>query len=175
MTTPSLQLVAAMAANRVIGCDGQLPWHLPDDLRHFKSLTMGHPVIMGRRTFESVGGPLPGRRTIVISRTLAGPPHTQVELARTLDDALRLTAGEAGPIFIVGGAVLYAAALPLVDVMHLTELDEAVEGDTFFPDLDRTEWRLTSEVRHERDAKHAIAFRICTYARVRTSTSPAPG
>ena len=164
--TPSLELVAAVAANGVIGRNGQLAWHLPDDLRHFKALTLGRPIIMGRRTYESIGRPLPGRRSIVVSGTLAaGPPG--VEVARSLDEAAALAASGSppGPAYVIGGAVLYAAALPLVAVLHLTELDEPVDGDVCFPPFDHAAWRLTAEVRHTRDDRHAIPFRICRYER----------
>lgn len=171
MTALRLHLVAAVAANGVIGRGGQLHWHLPDDLRHFKSLTMGHPVIMGRRTFESVGRPLPGRRSIVVSATLADSPPAGVELARSLEDALRLVAGSPGPAFVIGGAVLYAAAITCVRVMHLTELGESVEGDAFFPPFERSDWRLVNEARHQRDARHAIDFRFCTYERIQAGDS----
>jgi dihydrofolate reductase len=170
MTSTWLELVAAVAANGVMGRNGQLPWHLPDDLRHFKSLTMGRPVIMGRRTFESIGRPLPGRQSIVVSGTLAAPPVPGVELARSLDDAIRIAAAAAdapGPAFVIGGAALYAAAIPRARTMHLTHVDEPVEGDVLFPAYDRSAWRQTAEVRHERDARHAHAFRFCTYERLR--------
>src|SRR6187401_2083270 len=110
MAGPSLELIAAVAANGVIGKGGQLAWHLPDDLRHFKQLTTGHPILMGRRTYESIGRPLPGRRSIVISTTLRERPHPEVEIASSLDGALALLAETAGSAFIIGGAVLYAAA-----------------------------------------------------------------
>ena len=165
MTGPSLELIAAVAANGVIGKDGKLAWHLPDDLRHFKQLTMGHPILMGRRTYESIGRPLPGRRSIVISTTLAEPPHPEVGLARSLDEALALAADTPGPAFVIGGAVLYAAALPRADVLHLTELDDPAEGDVLFPAFDGAKWRLTSAVRHPRDERHASAFTFARYER----------
>src|SRR5256714_10832206 len=118
MSAPSLELIAAVARNGVIGRNGQLPWHLPDDLKHFKQLTLGHPIIMGRRTFESIGKPLPGRRSIVASTTLG--KIEGVEVVPSLDEALQLVRDTPGPAFIIGGAVLYATALPLVRVMHLT-------------------------------------------------------
>ena len=161
----SLELVAAVAANGVIGRNGQLAWHLPDDLRHFKQLTLGHAILMGRRTYESIGRPLPGRRTIVISTTLREPPHADVMLAGSLDEALSLTADAPGPAFVIGGAVLYAAALPRVRVMHLTELDEPVEGDGLFPPFDPTQWRRVSAVPHDRDDRHAIGFTFSRYER----------
>ena len=165
MAGPSLELIAAVAANGVIGKGGQLAWHLPDDLRHFKQLTMGHPILMGRRTYESIGRPLPGRRSIVISTTLKERPHPEVWIAASLDDALTLIETDPGPAFIIGGAVLYAAALPRADVLHLTELDDAVEGDVLFPPFDRAQWRLTGAVRHDRDDRHALPFTFARYER----------
>jgi dihydrofolate reductase len=167
-TMSSLELVAAVAANGVIGRGGQLAWHLPDDLRHFKALTLGRPIIMGRRTYESIGRPLPGRRSIVVSGTLDRPPAAGVHLARSLPEAADLAAATSppGPAFVIGGAVLYAAAIPLVSVLHLTELDDPVDGDVYFPPFDRSAWRLTAELRHPKDGKHPAAFRICRYERV---------
>jgi dihydrofolate reductase len=164
--SPRLELIVAMAANRVIGRGGQLPWHLPDDLKRFKQLTMGHPIIMGRRTYESIGRPLPGRRNIVVSATLTKPPLEGVELADSLDTALALAADSATRAFIIGGGVLYAAAMAHVQLMHVTELDDPVEGDAFFPPFDRSQWRLVEEIRHERDDRHAFSFHFRTYARV---------
>jgi dihydrofolate reductase len=163
---PSLELVAAVAANGVIGRAGGLAWHLPDDLKHFKALTLGHPILMGRSTYESIGRPLPGRRSIVISTRLTEPPHPGVELAHSLDEALQMTAATAGPVFVIGGAILYAAALPHARVMHLTELDAAVDGDVVFPRFDRSAWRLVEDVPHELDDCHGFAFRFRRYERV---------
>ncbi len=162
---PSIELVAAVAANGVIGRNGQLAWHLPDDLRHFKQLTLGHPIVMGRRTYESIGRPLPGRRSIVISTTLEKPPHPDVTLARSLDDALALTADTTGPVFVVGGAVLYAAAMAHVRVMHLTELDAPVEGDVLFLPFDRTQWQRVSATSRGPDDRHAVGFTFSRYER----------
>lgn len=162
--TPRLDLVAAVAANGVIGRKGQLPWHLPDDLKHFKRVTMGHPVVMGRRTFESVGKPLPGRRNIVVSQSMREVPPG-FELAHSLDDAIALVGKTDGRICIVGGGVLYADAIGRAQLMHLTELDEPAEGDAFFPTFDRRDWEVTSDVPHERDERHAIAFHFRTYER----------
>jgi dihydrofolate reductase len=161
MSSPGgLQVIAAVAANGVIGRGGQLPWHLPDDLKYFKQLTLGHAVIMGRRTFESIGRPLPQRRSIVVSSSLSPPP--QVEVVRTLDEAIRLAKDDA---FVIGGAMLYAEAIPRADILHLTELDDTVEGDTCFPPFDRSQWRIVEETRHERDDRHAHAFTFRTYRR----------
>src|SRR5687767_6625673 len=136
---PRLELIAAMASNRVIGRGGQLPWHLPDDLKRFKQLTLGHAIIMGRNTYASIGRPLPGRQNIVVSSTLETPPHPAIGLVGSLDDAVALAGRSPSPAFIIGGAALYDAALPRVAVMHLTELDEPVDGDTFFPQFDKAQ------------------------------------
>lgn len=161
-----MELIAAVAANGVIGRDGRLPWHLPDDLRHFKTLTMGHPIIMGRRTFESIGRALPGRQTIVVTTTLSQSPAAGVELAESLAGAVELAARYEQPSFVVGGAAIYAAALPHVVAMHLTELDEPYVGDTCFPSFDSGDWRLAEEVPHAADDRHAAGFRFCRYERM---------
>ena len=157
-----LELVAAVARNGVIGRGGQLPWHLPDDLKHFKALTLGHPIIMGRRTFESIGRPLPGRRSIVVSESLTRAPDG-IELARSLGEAIQLAAASEGPAFVIGGGILYAAALPHVTTLHLTEVDADVEGDAFFPEYDKARWKLTSQSAHPQDERHAMGFRISRY------------
>ena len=163
---PRLELIAAVAANGVIGRNGQLAWHLPDDLRHFKQLTMGHPILMGRRTYESIGRPLPGRRSVVVSTTMRERPHPEVEIAASLDDALERVGDNTGPAFIIGGAVLYAGALPRADVLHLTELAAPVEGDVLFPPVDRSQWRRVSAIPHAPDDRHAFAFTFSRYERV---------
>jgi dihydrofolate reductase len=165
MTPTRLELIAAVAANGVIGRNGQLAWHLPDDLRHFKQLTLGHAVIMGRRTYESIGRPLPHRPNIVISSAWDQRPPSELVLAVSLDEAIFEAAASPPPAFIIGGAVLYAAALPRVDVLHLTELDDPVEGDVYFPQYDRSQWRLASAIHHPRDERHAMAFTFSRYER----------
>lgn len=129
----TVTIIAAMAENRVIGKDGAMPWHLPDDLARFKAITLGHPVIMGRKTFASIGKPLPGRFNIVLSRQEAYAPEG-VAVARTLAEALAL-AGTAGEVFICGGGEVYREALPLADHIHLTVVHRPFEGDTTFPGL----------------------------------------
>jgi dihydrofolate reductase len=151
---PRLCLVAALASNRVIGVDGRLPWHLPEDLKHFRALTMGHPVIMGRRTWESIGRALPGRRNIVVTRQ-PGFVAAGAQVAASLDESIALCA-DAALAFVIGGAALYAAALPIADALELTEIDAAFEGDTHFPAFERGTWR---EVRRERH-RHADGLRF---------------
>jgi dihydrofolate reductase len=128
-----VSLIAALAANRVIGRANAIPWDLPADRRRFRELTMGHLLIMGRRTWESIGRPLPGRETIVVSRQV-GYRAEGARVARSLAEALALAEGE-GEVFICGGGQLYAEALPLADRLYLTELAITVAGDTFFPEL----------------------------------------
>jgi len=169
MTRPRLELIAAVAKNGVIGKGGQLPWHLPDDLKRFKQLTLGHPILMGRRTYESIGRPLPGRRNIVISETLTtAPPGT--DLAHSLDEAIQLISTHNGPAFIIGGAVLYHAALGRVERLHLTEVDAEVEGDVYFPPFDRSQWSESEIERHGRDERHAYPFRILRLERTGPAT-----
>ena len=164
---PIITLVAAVADNGVIGRGGGLPWHLPDDLRHFQRLTTGHTVIMGRRTFDEVRQPLRQRRNIVITRN----PDFQAEgfeVARDLDEALALAAGES-EVFVVGGGQIFADALAGADRMYLTHVHADVTGDIRFPVFDPRDWEVTWEERHERDARHAHSFTIRRYDRRRVT------
>lgn len=161
----TVTLVVALARNGVIGVDGDLPWRLPADLAHFKKITFGHPMVMGRATYESIGRPLPGRTTIV----LTGSPTWRadgVEVVGSLAEALALAATLDDEVFVVGGAQVYAAALEsdLVDVMVVTHVDLAPEGDTVFGEVDWSDWLVVSRESHEADGS-APAFEIVTYAR----------
>jgi dihydrofolate reductase len=138
---PRVYLVAAVAANGVIGANGKLPWHLPEDLKHFKALTLGHPLIMGRKTWESLGKALPGRENIVVTRA-PGYEAPGASVASSVDGALALCAGEP-TVFVIGGGELYAAALPLADGLVLTEIQRDYAGDARFPRFDRSAWRET--------------------------------
>ena len=151
-------LVVAMSRNRVIGRDNRLPWRLPADLAFFKRVTMGHPVIMGRRTFESIGKPLPGRLNIVVS-TQRGYEAPGCTVAHSMEEAYRV-AGDAEEVSIIGGSAIFEAALSEADVIYLTEVDAEVEGDVFFPPFDRSRWRETELERHAPDERHAYPFRI---------------
>jgi dihydrofolate reductase len=137
-----LTAVVAATENDVIGRGNAMPWHLPADLAHFKAVTLGHPVLMGRRTFEAIGRPLPGRRNLVLShsRDLVVPG---VEVVHGLDEAIAV-AGDATELMIIGGAALYALALPRTDRVHLTRLHMSVEGDAYFPALPESQWREVS-------------------------------
>jgi dihydrofolate reductase len=146
LSGPRVYLVAAVASNRIIGSNGRLPWSLPEDLKHFKRLTLGHPVIMGRRTWESLKGPLPGRDNIVVSAT-PGYEAPGAAVANSLEGALALCLGE--PVaFVIGGSRLFAESLPIADGLVMTEIDRPYEGDTWFPDYDRSRWRETQRERH---------------------------
>ena len=159
--TTRIYLVAAVAKNGVIGAGGNLPWHLPEDLRHFKKLTLGHPVIMGRRTWESLGKPLPGRENIVISRR-TGYEAPGASVAASLEAAIALCAGE--PVaFVIGGAEIYAAALPLADGLVLTEIQMDYEGDTRFPEWNRKAWRVSQKETHT--SGEGVRFDFVLYER----------
>ena len=134
--------VACMSQNRVIGRDNKLPWHLPRDLKRFRDLTAGHPVIMGRKTYESIGAPLPKRQNIVVSRQ-AGYIAAGVEVVKTVEEALKLCEGKTDEAFIVGGAELWRASWPLIDRIYLTIIHRDFEGDAFFPDFDMKAYRET--------------------------------
>lgn len=164
-----IAFVVAIDRNRVIGKDGALPWRLPDDMKHVREVTMGKPLIMGRRTYDSIGRALPGRTNIVLTRDPAFRA-AGVLVARTAEDALRL-AGDVPEIIVFGGAGVFARFLPSADRIYLTEVDAAVEGgDTFFPELDRAEWREVERREHPRDERHPFAFRLITLDRARTDT-----
>jgi dihydrofolate reductase len=163
-----VSIIAAVAENGVIGRDGKLPWHLSDDLRRFKRLTMGHAIVMGRRTWESIGRPLPGRRTIVVSRQSGyDPGDIQVEVSTSLEHALHIgTSTGDDEIFIVGGAELYREALARADRLHLTRIHKAVEGNTYFPVVDWNDWRLVESEAHEADNRNDYRFSFEVYERV---------
>jgi dihydrofolate reductase len=158
-------LVVAMARNRVIGRDNALPWRLPADLAHFKRVTLGHPIVMGRRTFESIGKPLPGRKNIVLSHdaSFVAPGCTVV---RSLEEAWK-AAGDADEVCIIGGTSLFRESLPVADIIHLTEVEADVPGDTYFPPFDRGEWKETEVARHPADERHAYPMRILRLERRR--------
>ena len=153
-----ITLIAAVARNGVIGRAGQLPWRLPGDLKRFKEITWGHPVIMGRRTWESIGRALPGRRNIVVSRR-PGFSAPGCDVVGSLDDALA-AAGGATEAFIIGGAELYRAALPRAARLHLTRVQADVEGDVRFPEIRAEEWRCIGTEDHPADERDPLACRV---------------
>ena len=164
-----LSVVVAADERGGIGRDGGLPWHLPEDLKRFKALTMGKPIVMGRRTWDSIGRPLPGRRSIVVSRQ-AGLAIAGAEVVRSLEQALD-AAADAPEVCVIGGAELYRLALPRADVVHLTRVHAEVDADTFLPALDPSEWEEIASERHPEDARHAHPYSFVTLRRVRAPAS----
>ncbi len=156
---PRIELVVAMDRARAIGRGNALPWSLPDDLKHFKALTLGKPLLMGRKTAESLGRALPGRLNLVLTRSGRVPFEGMRAVASI--EAARGIAGEAGAeaLMVIGGGELYAQLLPRAERLHLTEVDTAVEGaDTWFPDFDRGDWIERARIHHPVDPRHAHAF-----------------
>ncbi|MGC5428080.1 type 3 dihydrofolate reductase [Aeromonas veronii bv. sobria] len=160
-----ISMIAAMAHDRVIGKDNQMPWHLPADLAHFKRVTLGKPVLMGRKTFESIGRPLPGRRNLVISRN----PDYQaegIEVVGSVEAALALLASsEVEELMVIGGGHLYAEMLPSADCLYLTRIDLAVEGDTRFPAFDDGQWQRIECESHPADEKNPHPYSFETWLR----------
>lgn len=153
-----ISMIAAMARDRVIGKDNQMPWHLPADLAHFKRLTLGKPVLMGRKTFESIGRPLPGRRNLVISRN-PGYQAEGIEVVGSVEAALALLAGSSvAELMVIGGGHLYAEMLPSADCLYLTQIDLAVEGDTRFPAFDDGQWLRIDSESHPADEKNPHSY-----------------
>jgi dihydrofolate reductase len=161
-------LIVARARNGVIGRDNGMPWHLPADLAHFKRTTMGCPVIMGRRTWESIGRALPGRRNVVVSRT-PGFQAPGAEVVTSLDDAWRAVSG-ASEAFVIGGAQLYAQALREADRIYLTDIAGEVAGDTLFPALEPGQWRESMLGEHAADERNPFALRFLLLERARPSS-----
>jgi dihydrofolate reductase len=167
MSRSPLSILVAMALNRTIGLNNGLPWRCPEDLKRFKALTWGHQIIMGRKTFDSIGKPLPGRTTTVVTRdrdlTIAG-----CHIAHSLEMALEACNNE-GEIFIVGGADIYAQALPLIDTLYITEIRQVVEGDVFFPEFSKTEWQeISREMRHQ-ETPQPLEYHFVIYRRIPAS------
>jgi dihydrofolate reductase len=158
----NINIVVAIAANNAIGKNNKLLWHLPKDLRHFKELTTGHTVIMGRKTFDSVGKPLPNRRNIVVTRQ-----NIQIdgcEVVNSLEAALELAKGE-DELDIIGGAEIYKQAMPLTNYIYLTIVHQDFDADTFFPEIDYSKWQELNREDHEPDEKHAFPFSFITLKR----------
>lgn len=164
MMNMKISIIAAMGENRAIGLAGKIPWHLPADFKRFKELTLGHPVVMGNKTFESIGKPLPGRTNIV----LAKDPEYVAEgcaVVHSLDDAFALAGKEDKEVFVIGGGSVYALAMSMADIIYLTKVQGIFEGDVFFPEIDESEWRLVSSESHLKDEKNAYDYTFCVYER----------
>ncbi|RJE75668.1 diacylglycerol kinase [Pseudoalteromonas sp. MSK9-3] len=156
-----ISMIAAMAHNRVIGQDNKMPWHLPADLQHFKRITLNKPVIMGRKTFESIGRPLPNRRNIIISRN-SDYYAEGIEVVTSADAALELAAGTE-EVMIIGGGLVYEQFLPLCERLYLTFIDLHVEGDTRFPDYEEVaDWAVVDTQSHEPNEKNKCSYKFVT-------------
>jgi dihydrofolate reductase len=157
----TLSLIAALDRHRAIGKGNALPWHLPADLKRFKALTLGKPVLMGRKTAESIGRALPGRRNLVLTRS-GRVPFDGMEAVASIEAAIAL----ADEVCVIGGGEVYALALPMATHLHLTHVDTVVDGaDAFFPAFEANDWRVVSREAHAADEKHALAFEFVDYER----------
>ncbi|MEQ1662513.1 MAG: dihydrofolate reductase [Thiobacillus sp.] len=163
-SSPRISVIAALAKNRVIGIENRLPWRLPEDLAHFKALTLAHPILMGRKTFESLGRPLPGRTNIVITRNPDYAPDG-CRVADSIPAAIALCQ-DADEVFFIGGAELYAQVIPLADRLYLTEVDIEAEGDAWFPDFDRSAFSEHSRVPHIGEKGDVLTFDFVVLERV---------
>jgi dihydrofolate reductase len=156
---PMISIVVAMSRNNIIGFQNRLPWHLPADLKHFKQLTLNKTIVMGRKTFESIGKPLPQRENIVLSRQ-----HIQIEGCKVISNLKELSFDK--EIMIIGGAQIYALTLPLVNDLYITWVDGDFEGDTFFPDIDFKKWEMLSNESHLPDEKNHFSYHFTHYRRI---------
>ena len=161
MIKPRVSLIVAMAKNRVIGINNTLPWHLPADLKHFKALTMGHHMIMGRKTYESIGKPLPGRTSVVVTRN-ADYSVPGVIIVNTLEAAIA-ACGNDEEIFVIGGAELYREVINRADRIYLTEIDADISGDAHFTEFDSKQWQETGRVSHTPDEKNVHSYHFVVY------------
>jgi dihydrofolate reductase len=159
----TVTIVVAIAENYAIGRNNQLLWHMPADLKHFKQITSGHTVIMGRRTYDSVGKPLPNRRNIIITRQDITIPGCEV--VKSVEDALELCASE-DEVFIVGGAEIYKLAMNKTDRIYLTIIHHSFDADSFFPEIDYMEWKEVSREDHPADEKHKYSYSFITLERI---------
>jgi dihydrofolate reductase len=158
-----LSAIVAMASNRVIGVNNQLPWRLPADLARFKRVTMGHTLVMGRKTYESIGRPLPGRTMIVVTRQRGYAP-AGVKVAHSVDEALALAQGD-DELFIIGGAELFAQTMHRLDRLYLTLIEREIPGDTFFPQVDLSTWKRIEQEPHPASTPEALPYTFLTYER----------
>jgi len=161
-----ISIIVAASTNSVIGAAGDLPWRLSDDLKRFKAITMGKPIVMGRKTWDSIGHPLPGRQNIVISRQ-ADFVAEGCEVVASTDEAIAATGG-ADEVMVIGGSQVYSLFLPAAERLYLTRVHAEVAGDTFFPDIDESEWRLVDDESHSADDRNAFDFSFRTYERADT-------
>jgi len=157
-----ISLIAAMDRNRLIGADNGMPWYLPADFKHFKAVTMGKPVIMGRKTFESIGRPLPGRKNIVVSAS--GFTADGITVVDSIEKALE-AAGDAEEVMVIGGASFYAQIIERADRMYLTHVDAECKGDAWFPEFNMDDWTVVAQQQYPADEKNSYSFRVVEYQR----------
>lgn len=168
MSKPHISILVAMARNRTIGINNTLPWRCPEDLKRLKALTMGHHIVMGRKTFDSIGKPLPGRTTVVVTRNRALRIDNCI-IAHSLDEAIAACAGDE-EVFILGGAELYAQALPLADMLYITEILQDMAGDAHFPEFDLSVWREVSREASRQETPQPLEYHFVTYRRKHPAT-----
>lgn len=166
----TVSLIVAVARNGVIGRDGDLPWHLPTDLRRFKALTMGHHLVVGRKTWEEVGRPLPGRVMVVVTRDPGYRPEGVI-VVHSVEQALEAATGD-DEVFIAGGGEIYRQALPMADRLYVTRIHAEVAGDTTFPEVDLVDWRLVESEDHAADEKNEYPISFEVYDRVTGRRTP---
>jgi dihydrofolate reductase len=162
----SISLVVAAATNNAIGKDGAMPWHLPNDMKHFKNVTWGMPVVMGRKTFESLGKPLPGRKNIVISRQPGWKAEGTVAVQKIEDALFVAQQADVNEVMVIGGGEIYKALFARAKRIYLTRVEAEPEADTFFPVIDAKEWHLVSQKNHEADEKNAFNYSFQTWERI---------
>lgn len=160
---PRFSIIVAMAKNRTIGIDNTLPWRIPEDLKHFKALTMGHHLVMGRKTFDSIGRPLPGRTTVIVSRDRSRKIGGCI-VTHSLDEAIAACAGD-NEFFVVGGAEIYAQALQFAGTLYVTEIQQEIAGDAHFPEFDRNTWREVAREKRSQSEPQPLEYHFVTYRR----------
>lgn len=160
-----ISAICAMSENHVIGKNNQLPWHLPADLAHFKKITMGNPILMGRKTYESIGKPLPGRCNIIMTHHVDYQAPGCIVVS-SLEKALAAAAKESDELFIIGGATLFQELLPITQKLYITLIHQQIEGDTFFPAFDKKEWKEIERTDHLADEKNKYAYSFIIFDRV---------
>lgn len=167
---PSISAIVAMSQNRVIGINNQLPWHLPADLKHFKEITTGHPIIMGRKTFESIGKPLPNRTNIIVTRKKDYVAAGCIVVS-SIEAAIRVASIiDSSEIFIIGGAEIFMVSLSIINRLYLTIIHDEIKGDVYFPELDSQQWREINATKHSSDDKNNYNYSFITLERVKVTS-----
>ena len=160
----TISIIVAASENNVIGAAGDLPWRLSDDLKRFKAITMGKPIVMGRKTWDSIGHPLPGRQNVVITRQ-TGFAADGCDIVTSKEEAIAITA-DAAEVMVIGGSQVYDLFLPDAQRLYLTRVHSDIDGDAFFPEISESEWRLVDDETHPADDRNAFAFSFRTYERI---------